>query len=114
LRIHLLCAALARPPLALMRRTPDNPERKRGDAVLPNRPLAYAQGYPECGQRRPDLPMTKKDLELATHNLVRRLLDARNADGHWEGRLASSALSTATAIVALSLTDRRGFDGPIT
>jgi len=33
---------------------------------------------------------------------VRRLLDARNAAGHWEGRLASSALSTATAVVALS------------
>lgn len=34
-------------------------------------------------------------------------LDAlRNADGHWEGHLSSSALSTATAIVALSLVDR--------
>ncbi|MBL9179675.1 MAG: hypothetical protein JNM65_16550 [Verrucomicrobiaceae bacterium] len=30
----------------------------------------------------------------------------RNARGHWEGRLSSSALSTATAIVALSLVDR--------
>src|SRR5215468_6174842 len=49
-------------------------------------------------------------LELATANLVRRLLDARNAKGHWEGMLASSALSTATAVVALSLTDRRKFD----
>ena len=52
-------------------------------------------------------------MERATHNLVRRLLDARNAAGHWEGRLASSALSTATAVVALSLTDRRRFDGLI-
>lgn len=30
----------------------------------------------------------------------------RNAHGHWEGRLSSSALSTATAVVALSLVDR--------
>ena len=33
-------------------------------------------------------------------------LDAlRNERGHWEGHLSSSALSTATAIVALSLVD---------
>lgn len=30
----------------------------------------------------------------------------RTPDGHWEGRLSSSALSTATAIVALTLVDR--------
>lgn len=30
----------------------------------------------------------------------------RNARGHWEGHLSSSALSTATAIVALALVDR--------
>jgi squalene-hopene/tetraprenyl-beta-curcumene cyclase len=30
----------------------------------------------------------------------------RHAKGHWEGHLSSSALSTATAIVALSLVDR--------
>ena len=30
----------------------------------------------------------------------------RHANGHWEGHLSSSALSTATAIVALSLVDR--------
>lgn len=29
------------------------------------------------------------------------LLDGRNAAGHWEGRLSSSALSTATAVIAL-------------
>jgi squalene-hopene/tetraprenyl-beta-curcumene cyclase len=49
-------------------------------------------------------------LEIATGNLVRRLLDARNESGYWEGRLASSALSTATAVVALSLADRERFD----
>ena len=35
------------------------------------------------------------------------LLAARTADGHWEGRLSSSALSTATAVIALRLVDRR-------
>jgi squalene-hopene/tetraprenyl-beta-curcumene cyclase len=33
------------------------------------------------------------------------LLSMRNASGHWEGQLSSSALSTATAIVALGLID---------
>ncbi len=38
---------------------------------------------------------------------TRAHLDAlRNARGHWEGRLSSSALSTATAIVALALVSR--------
>jgi squalene-hopene/tetraprenyl-beta-curcumene cyclase len=36
-----------------------------------------------------------------------RLLAARNGAGHWEGRLSSSALSTATAVCALALTDRK-------
>jgi squalene-hopene/tetraprenyl-beta-curcumene cyclase len=35
--------------------------------------------------------------------LVKRLLEERNSDGHWTGELASSALSTATATVALHL-----------
>ena len=32
-----------------------------------------------------------------------RLLAARNPDGHWEGELSSSPLSTATAVTALSI-----------
>jgi squalene-hopene/tetraprenyl-beta-curcumene cyclase len=36
---------------------------------------------------------------------VAELLGRRNADGHWIGRLSSSALSTATAITALRLVD---------
>ncbi len=35
------------------------------------------------------------------------LLDSRNEGGHWRGALSSSALSTATAVIALSLADRR-------
>ncbi len=57
--------------------------------------------------------MTAEALEIATGNLVRRLLEARNGSGYWEGRLASSALSTATAVVALSLADRKKFDNLI-
>ena len=34
---------------------------------------------------------------------LQELQRARNATGHWEGRLSSSALSTATAVVALAL-----------
>src|ERR1700733_3427612 len=57
--------------------------------------------------------MTGESLEQTIATLVRRLLDARNANGHWEGKLASSALSTATAVIALSLKDRAKFDAPI-
>jgi squalene-hopene/tetraprenyl-beta-curcumene cyclase len=42
------------------------------------------------------------DLEQTLANVRRRLLDARTAGGYWGGRLSSSALSTATAIFALS------------
>jgi squalene-hopene/tetraprenyl-beta-curcumene cyclase len=35
--------------------------------------------------------------------VTRELLDRRTAAGHWEGHLSSSALSTATALFALSL-----------
>ncbi len=35
-----------------------------------------------------------------------RLLAERGAHGHWEGGLSSSALSTATAVLALALVDR--------
>ena len=34
------------------------------------------------------------------------LLAARTADGHWAGELSSSALSTATAVIALALVGR--------
>ncbi|MFH1300442.1 MAG: prenyltransferase/squalene oxidase repeat-containing protein, partial [Planctomycetota bacterium] len=35
------------------------------------------------------------------------LLSARNAAGHWEGELSTSALSTATAVMALEMIRRR-------
>ncbi len=50
----------------------------------------------------------------ALRSLVRRLLDRRAAPDHWEGRLASSALSTATAVLALDTAAQNGHrsDGP--
>lgn len=42
-------------------------------------------------------------LQRTRRNLVERLEAARTAGGWWEGRLASSALATATAIGALTL-----------
>lgn len=40
-------------------------------------------------------------------SLGERLLDARDASGHWRGELSASALSTATAVFALSSVERR-------
>ncbi|MCC6362399.1 MAG: squalene--hopene cyclase [Bryobacterales bacterium] len=48
----------------------------------------------------------REELEATYGRLVERLLSARTAEGHWEGRLASSALSTATAVIAMFLADR--------
>jgi len=42
-------------------------------------------------------------LEETLGNLASRLLDRRSPSGHWEGKLSSSALSTATAVSALAL-----------
>ena len=38
--------------------------------------------------------------------LTEGLLATRTPDGHWAGKLSSSALSTATAVIALTLVDR--------
>jgi squalene-hopene/tetraprenyl-beta-curcumene cyclase len=44
-------------------------------------------------------------LELAIQRTAEHLQSLRHAEGHWEGELSSSALSTATAIVALQVID---------
>ncbi|MFT4547015.1 MAG: squalene-hopene/tetraprenyl-beta-curcumene cyclase [Verrucomicrobiales bacterium] len=49
----------------------------------------------------------------ALENTRSHLLAERNAAGYWEGELSSSALSTATAIVALSVIERERFAGLI-
>src|SRR6185437_10597226 len=45
-------------------------------------------------------------LTSAYRTARQQLLDNRCAAGHWEGRLSSSALSTATAVSALALVRR--------
>jgi len=50
--------------------------------------------------------VTGSDVGSTLDRLVQRLLDARAPGGHWTGELASSALSTATAVIALRLAGR--------
>ena len=55
------------------------------------------------------MALDRDQLEAALGSLVRRLLDRRAAPDHWEGRLASSALSTATAVLALDTAAQNGY-----
>src|SRR3954468_13133074 len=48
-------------------------------------------------------PSANHDLETSLEQATRSLLGMRKAQGYWEGELSSSALSTATALFALSL-----------
>jgi squalene-hopene/tetraprenyl-beta-curcumene cyclase len=53
--------------------------------------------------------VTRAAIDRTHGELVARLLAARTPEGNWEGELSSSALSTATAVVALSIAcDTRG------
>jgi squalene-hopene/tetraprenyl-beta-curcumene cyclase len=45
-------------------------------------------------------------LDRTIHTLTRRLVELRKPSGTWEGRLSSSALSTAVAIIALKAAGR--------
>src|ERR1700676_1927976 len=47
------------------------------------------------------MALDRDRLETALRILVCRLLERRTAPDHWDGRLANSALSTATAVLAL-------------
>ena len=49
--------------------------------------------------------MNPFDLDVTLDRLSQRLLDARGQSAHWTGELSDSALSTATAVVALHLAD---------
>lgn len=53
--------------------------------------------------------MAAANIDRAIEHLVRTLVERRTAGDHWEGRLASSALSTGTAILALHLSVARGY-----
>ncbi len=58
----------------------------------------------------PQQPMSEPSLESrvarAKAKLLKKLRDLQTVDGHWLGRLSTSALSTATAVSALSLSFR--------
>ena len=56
----------------------------------------------------PDEPIAtaREALDDTLDRLTERVLAARNRDGNWAGELSSSALSTATAVVALTLVQR--------
>jgi squalene-hopene/tetraprenyl-beta-curcumene cyclase len=53
-------------------------------------------------------PFSRSDTDAFRQTLhnARQALLARRAAGHWEGQLSSSALATATAVVALSLFEK--------
>lgn len=57
--------------------------------------------------------MPSSSLDSAIAHAREHLLGLRNTQGHWEGELASSALSTATAVVALTLVDAESHDAVI-
>ena len=51
-------------------------------------------------------PIDAARLDAAYQSALQALLKERHADGYWVGELSSSALSTATAVMALCLVDR--------
>ena len=51
-------------------------------------------------------PSVESRVERARAKLLKKLRDLQTVDGHWLGRLSTSALSTATAVSALSLSLR--------
>src|SRR6478736_5749031 len=52
------------------------------------------------------MPLDPARLQAAYDRARADLLAARGPHGHWEGRLASSSLSTATAVSALAIVQR--------
>lgn len=56
------------------------------------------------------MSMDTQTFQKTRENTRKQLLAAFNAAGFWNGRLSSSALSTATAVIALALVDRVGHD----
>ncbi len=57
--------------------------------------------------------MMSDPLQTARQRALSTLLAARNARGHWGGRLSSSALSTATAVCALATVNRSDSSDPL-
>src|ERR1041384_4926487 len=59
-----------------------------------------------------DDPEFRARLLAARDRTVAALLAERSSHGHWVGELSSSALSTATAVCALSIWSRNGGKAP--
>lgn len=53
----------------------------------------------------PASSLSPERLEAALKRATSQLLAARTPDGHWAGELSSSALSTATAVIALAIVE---------
>lgn len=68
-------------------------------------PSIPASRFVDCQVVPVLLPVGMDRLDQAIANNRAHLLSLMNDQGHWEGALASSSLSTATAIVALTLVD---------
>ena len=58
------------------------------------------------------LPPTQDRVDRALARCTEDLLRSRGADSHWTGELSSSALSTATAVVALSIFQKNNPSAP--
>ncbi len=55
-----------------------------------------------------DSDLHREEIRQALASATRNLLDSRLPEGHWEGELSSSALSTATAVLALAVVLQEG------
>jgi squalene-hopene/tetraprenyl-beta-curcumene cyclase len=55
------------------------------------------------------MDIDKQAFDKTLRTLTGTLKDKRHSDGHWQGNLSSSALSTATAVFALAKVDREKY-----
>jgi squalene-hopene/tetraprenyl-beta-curcumene cyclase len=66
---------------------------------------------PGLARAEPHVPeLSLGSMQRTYARLIEQLLAARSDTGHWEGDLSSSALSTATAVVALAVANQKGDD----
>ena len=60
----------------------------------------------------PSAPLSHAEVRNALATVTATLLEQFHDEGFWEGELSTSALSTATAIIALAELRRTGLDQP--
>ena len=84
------------------RETGDATGYQRAEASL-DEALKLLPGYAPAGASLASAYYAQHDFEHALDLAHRELLEARAPEGHWLGKLSSSALSTATAVCALSV-----------